>query len=153
MSLQARYLSLNIVDSKIANFSVPTTFATYINDYLKPQNLDKLGNGMFYCSMKYWIFVNHCFSETLYLFGDIDQTVWKPLLNQYLQPPWKVPGHTAALSFGIAGKKSALASLWTFWIFTLFQWGSFSQRFNTCITRLILFSVVTLNRQMLWLEN
>uniref|UniRef100_A0A914V3K6 JmjC domain-containing protein n=1 Tax=Plectus sambesii TaxID=2011161 RepID=A0A914V3K6_9BILA len=64
---------------------VPTTFATYINDYLKPQSLDKLGN------------------ETLYLFGDIDQKVWKPLLKQYIQPPWKVPGHTSALSFGIAG--------------------------------------------------
>ncbi|CAO4369970.1 unnamed protein product [Caenorhabditis nigoni] len=64
---------------------VPTTFGKYIEEKMRPQNLEMLGN------------------ETLYLFGDIDQKVWKPLLEKYHQPDWELPGHTAALSFGIAG--------------------------------------------------
>ncbi|CAI2347885.1 unnamed protein product [Caenorhabditis sp. 36 PRJEB53466] len=64
---------------------VPTTFGKYIEEQMKPQNLEMLGN------------------ETLYLFGDIDQKIWKPLLEKYRQPAWQLPGHSAALSFGIAG--------------------------------------------------
>lgn len=63
---------------------VPSTFQDYINTQLKPQRLDTLGN------------------ETLYLFGDIDPSVWAPLLDTYNQPKWKLPGHSAALSFGLA---------------------------------------------------
>ncbi|CAI4230569.1 unnamed protein product [Auanema sp. JU1783] len=64
---------------------VPSTFGDYVENLLKPQNLETLGN------------------ETLYLFGDIDQKHWAPLLESYNQPKWSLPGHTAALSFGIAG--------------------------------------------------
>uniref|UniRef100_A0A914CBP2 JmjC domain-containing protein n=1 Tax=Acrobeloides nanus TaxID=290746 RepID=A0A914CBP2_9BILA len=64
---------------------VQTTFDEYITRHLKPQNLSTLGN------------------ETLYLFGDIDQEIWKPLLDQYQMPKWTVPDHEPALSFGIAG--------------------------------------------------
>lgn len=42
------------------------------------------------------------FSETFYLFGDIDREMWKPLLDQYKLPSWNLPGHEVALSFGIA---------------------------------------------------
>ncbi|VDM45377.1 unnamed protein product [Toxocara canis] len=64
---------------------VPSTFADYVNRILKPQNVDALGN------------------ETLYLFGDIDQQLWEPLLKEYRLPGWELPGHRPALSFGIAG--------------------------------------------------
>jgi hypothetical protein len=64
---------------------VPSTFGDYIEKHLKPQNLSTLGN------------------ETLYLFGDIDQSLWKPLLDAYKLPLWTVPNHDPALSFGIAG--------------------------------------------------
>ncbi|CAB3403603.1 unnamed protein product [Caenorhabditis bovis] len=64
---------------------VPTTFGNYIEERMKPQSLDVLGN------------------ETLYLFGDIDPKVWKPLLDNYKLPEWQLPGHSPALSFGIAG--------------------------------------------------
>ncbi|PAV58400.1 hypothetical protein WR25_23939 isoform C [Diploscapter pachys] len=64
---------------------VPSTFGDYLETHLRPQSLESLGN------------------ETLYLFGDIDPTTWKPLLDKYRQPQYKLPGHTAALSFGLAG--------------------------------------------------
>ncbi|KAH7724535.1 Protein C27F2.9 [Aphelenchoides avenae] len=64
---------------------VSSTFHDYVNNLLKPQDPRTLGN------------------ETLYLFGDIDQETWKPLLSSYKQPEWKVPRHEPALSFGIAG--------------------------------------------------
>ncbi|CAJ0931266.1 unnamed protein product, partial [Mesorhabditis belari] len=64
---------------------VPSTFASYLEDKLRPQNLETLGN------------------QTLYLFGDIDQTIWKPLLDIYNKPRWILPGHLPALSFGLAG--------------------------------------------------
>ncbi|KAI6225345.1 JmjC domain-containing protein [Aphelenchoides fujianensis] len=64
---------------------VPSTFGEYVEKFLRPQDLKTLGN------------------ETLYLFGDIDPEIWKPLLERYKQPPWTVPDHDAALSFGIAG--------------------------------------------------
>jgi hypothetical protein len=38
----------------------------------------------------------------LYLFGDIDTEIWEPLLNTYVLPPWSLPDHEPALSFGIA---------------------------------------------------
>ncbi|KAK0403459.1 hypothetical protein QR680_016931 [Steinernema hermaphroditum] len=64
---------------------VESTFGDYVNDLLRPQDLDTLGN------------------ETLYLFGDIDQDLWGPLLNHYSLPKWSLPRHEPALSFGIAG--------------------------------------------------
>ncbi|KAK6742594.1 hypothetical protein RB195_010073 [Necator americanus] len=64
---------------------IPTTFQEYIEHRLKPQSRDIRGN------------------ETMYLFGDIDQKLWAPLLTAYRIPKWSLPGHSPALSFGIAG--------------------------------------------------
>ncbi|CAJ0578612.1 unnamed protein product, partial [Mesorhabditis spiculigera] len=64
---------------------VPSSFKEYLEHKLKPQNLETLGN------------------ETLYLFGDIDQKAWKPLLDAYKMPEYTLPGHQPALSFGLAG--------------------------------------------------
>lgn len=63
---------------------VETTFGVYLQKYLKPLNINIPAN------------------ETFYLFGDIDREMWKPLLDQYKLPSWNLPGHEAALSFGIA---------------------------------------------------
>uniref|UniRef100_A0A183CN83 JmjC domain-containing protein n=1 Tax=Globodera pallida TaxID=36090 RepID=A0A183CN83_GLOPA len=63
---------------------VETTFGDYVQRLLRAQNLSTLGN------------------ETLYLFGDIDQTLWKPLLDDYIRPRWTIPGYGQALSFGVA---------------------------------------------------
>ncbi|ETN79608.1 EAP30/Vps36 family protein [Necator americanus] len=64
---------------------IPTTFQEYIEHRLKPQSRDIRGN------------------ETMYLFGDIDQKLWAPLLTAYRIPKWSLPGHSPGLSFGIAG--------------------------------------------------
>uniref|UniRef100_A0A0K0DC39 JmjC domain-containing protein n=1 Tax=Angiostrongylus cantonensis TaxID=6313 RepID=A0A0K0DC39_ANGCA len=42
-------------------------------------------------------------NETMYLFGDIDQKLWAPLLAAYKLPKWSLPDHSPALSFGLAG--------------------------------------------------
>ncbi|KJH47862.1 EAP30/Vps36 family protein [Dictyocaulus viviparus] len=64
---------------------IQTSFGEYVEYYLKPQNIATPGN------------------ETMYLFGDIDQELWDPLLRSYKLPQWSLPGHTPALSFGLAG--------------------------------------------------
>ncbi|VDP26023.1 unnamed protein product [Heligmosomoides polygyrus] len=64
---------------------VPATFGDYIDSHLKPQSRESLGN------------------ETMYLFGDLDQKLWAPLLKEYKLPKWSLPGHSPAVSFGIAG--------------------------------------------------
>lgn len=48
------------------------------------------------------------FAETLYLFGDIDQTLWRPLLAEYKLPAWTLPNYEPALSFGIAGSQTGV---------------------------------------------
>jgi len=62
---------------------VDSTLFEYIKN-MAPQEEQVLGN------------------ETLYLFGDIDQRKWKPLLDTYKKPRWTIPDHDTALSFGIA---------------------------------------------------
>jgi hypothetical protein len=47
-------------------------------------------------------------NETFYMFGDHDYTEWAPLLAAYKQPPFPLPGHHAALSFGVAGPGSGV---------------------------------------------
>uniref|UniRef100_A0A0N5C568 JmjC domain-containing protein n=1 Tax=Strongyloides papillosus TaxID=174720 RepID=A0A0N5C568_STREA len=61
------------------------TFGEYVNKLLGAQNIGTLGN------------------ETFILFGDIDQNIWKPLLDKYNLPLWSLPDYEPALSFGIAG--------------------------------------------------
>ncbi|CAH1794184.1 unnamed protein product, partial [Owenia fusiformis] len=57
----------------------------YINEIMKPQKIEQLGN------------------ETLYWFGDNNYTEWQEFFDQYIQPKYKLPDMTGALSFGIAG--------------------------------------------------
>jgi len=40
-------------------------------------------------------------AETLYLFGDIDASLWRDLLDVYVQPPYALPGLEGAPTFGI----------------------------------------------------
>ncbi|BFZ18067.1 hypothetical protein BsWGS_21106 [Bradybaena similaris] len=56
----------------------------YVNNVMKPQTLDKLGN------------------ETFYWFGDNNFTEWKDLIDLYNPPPYFLPGLTGAYSFGLA---------------------------------------------------
>ena len=43
--------------------------------------------------------------ETFYWFGDNNYTEWEELFNEYKEPPYQLPEHTGAYSFGIAGRK------------------------------------------------
>jgi len=64
---------------------VPVCLQEYIQQYLRPQSVNQLGN------------------ETLYLFGDTDAEDWKPLLDRYRKLNWTLPGHRGAPTIGIAG--------------------------------------------------
>ncbi|XP_068434152.1 jmjC domain-containing protein 8 [Clinocottus analis] len=66
----------------------------YVDVWLRPQSADVLG------------------SETLYFFGDINRTEWRPLLDQYQSPPYVLPQTSEALSFGIAGPGSGVPFHW-----------------------------------------
>ena len=44
-------------------------------------------------------------TETFYWFGDNNYTEWEVLFNQYAEPPYQLPGHTGAYSFGLAGEQ------------------------------------------------
>ena len=61
------------------------SFRFYAEEMVKPQKMTTLAN------------------ETFYFFGDNDLVEWAPLLDKYVQPPKRLPGHSAALSFGLAG--------------------------------------------------
>ncbi|XP_076449955.1 jmjC domain-containing protein 8-like [Babylonia areolata] len=61
------------------------TLTKYVEEVLKPQTLDMLGN------------------ETFYWFGDNNHTEWKELFDKYVPPPYFLPGLTGAYSFGMAG--------------------------------------------------
>jgi ribosomal protein L16 Arg81 hydroxylase len=60
------------------------TLNYYINNVMKPQTLEKLGN------------------ETFYWFGDNNFTEWKDLIDLYKPPPYFLPRMTGAYSFGLA---------------------------------------------------
>jgi len=65
------------------------SFADYSKQHLRPQNVNTMGN------------------ETFYMFGDNGEE-WKTLLEEYNQPPFKLPRHISALSFGLAGPGSGV---------------------------------------------
>ncbi|XP_028904840.1 GATOR complex protein WDR24 isoform X2 [Ornithorhynchus anatinus] len=73
---------------------VDLPFREYVRHLLRPQDPQALG------------------SETLYFFGDNNLTEWGPLLRRYLPPPFRLPGTTAAYSFGIAGAGSGVPFHW-----------------------------------------
>lgn len=58
--------------------------------------------------LKFRDFVFFFFSETFYWFGDNNHTEWEELFSMYNPPPYRLPGHTGAYSFGLAGKLAHL---------------------------------------------
>ena len=64
---------------------VDITFTEYMQQILKPQDYSKSGR------------------DTLYFFGNHDYSEWKDLFDNYVIPPYELPGKSSALSFGIAG--------------------------------------------------
>ncbi|NXJ57777.1 JMJD8 protein, partial [Spizaetus tyrannus] len=50
--------------------------------------------------------------DTLYFFGDNNFTEWGPLFQQYVPPPFGIPGTSPAYSFGIAGSGSGVPFHW-----------------------------------------
>ena len=56
------------------------------------------------CSVKF----TTVFPETFYMFGDNDYEEWADFLQEYSPPPYSLPGHTPALSFGVAGPGSGV---------------------------------------------
>ncbi|KAK8747922.1 hypothetical protein OTU49_016232 [Cherax quadricarinatus] len=61
------------------------SFKDYCNHHIHPQQLSALGN------------------ETFYLFGDNSHEEWQNLLELYEPPPYSLPHHLPAYSFGLAG--------------------------------------------------
>lgn len=61
------------------------TLEKYVNEILKPQKLDELGN------------------ETFYWFGDNNHAEWEELFESYQPPPYNLPKLTGAYSYGVAG--------------------------------------------------
>ena len=47
-------------------------------------------------------------SETFYMFGDNKYDEWSDFLSEYTPPPFKLPRHSPALSFGVAGPGSGV---------------------------------------------
>ncbi|XP_002741861.1 jmjC domain-containing protein 8-like [Saccoglossus kowalevskii] len=69
-------------------------FSKYVNEILKPQKLDALGN------------------ETQYMFGDNNYTEWDSLFRVYKQPPYILPDTEGILSFGLAGPGTGVPFHW-----------------------------------------
>ncbi|XP_064008755.1 jmjC domain-containing protein 8 isoform X2 [Pogoniulus pusillus] len=70
------------------------TAKEYVEQLLKPQDPARLG------------------SDTLYFFGDNNFTEWGHLFQQYVPPPFRIPGTSPAYSFGIAGSGSGVPFHW-----------------------------------------
>uniref|UniRef100_A0A8B9G5A0 Jumonji domain containing 8 n=1 Tax=Amazona collaria TaxID=241587 RepID=A0A8B9G5A0_9PSIT len=73
---------------------VDVPFTDYVEQLLEPQDPGRLG------------------SDTLYFFGDNNFTEWGPLFQQYVPPPFRIPGTSLAYSFGIAGSGSGVPFHW-----------------------------------------
>ncbi|XP_061849044.1 jmjC domain-containing protein 8 [Colius striatus] len=73
---------------------VDVPFQQYVEEQLQPQDPARLG------------------SDTLYFFGDNNFTEWGPLFQHYVPPPFRLPGTSAAYSFGIAGPGSGVPFHW-----------------------------------------
>ena len=51
-------------------------------------------------------------TETFYWFGDNNYTEWEELFDLYQEPPYQLPKHTGAYSFGIAGENNNFAIIY-----------------------------------------
>ncbi|XP_067931520.1 jmjC domain-containing protein 8-like [Watersipora subatra] len=70
------------------------TLQYYVEELLKPQDLDTLGN------------------ETFYWFGDNNHTEWKELFDLYKKPHLSLPGKEGMYSFGMAGAGTGVPFHW-----------------------------------------
>jgi len=66
------------------------TFKEYCDTHIGPQSLSTPGN------------------ETFYMFGDNNYDEWSDFLTEYNPPPYTLPKHHPALSFGVAGPGSGV---------------------------------------------
>uniref|UniRef100_A0A8C5QZH0 Jumonji domain containing 8 n=1 Tax=Leptobrachium leishanense TaxID=445787 RepID=A0A8C5QZH0_9ANUR len=73
---------------------VDVPFWEYVDQLLKPQDLNSLG------------------CDTLYFFGDNNFTEWGSLFEKYMPPPFRIPGTSGAYSFGIAGSGTGVPFHW-----------------------------------------
>lgn len=73
---------------------VDVPFREYMDELVKPQSVDALGN------------------DTLYFFGDNNFREWNSLFSHYQPPPFTLPETTGAYSFGIAGAGSGVPFHW-----------------------------------------
>lgn len=73
---------------------VDVSFREYVEELMKPQSVDALGN------------------DTLYFFGDNNFVEWHSLFSQYQPPPFTLPHTTGAYSFGIAGAGTGVPFHW-----------------------------------------
>ncbi|XP_072298923.1 jmjC domain-containing protein 8 [Eucyclogobius newberryi] len=73
---------------------VDVSFREYVENFLRPQAHDALGN------------------DTLYFFGDNNQTEWQHLFSEYSPPPFTLPHTTRATSFGVAGAGTGVPFHW-----------------------------------------
>jgi len=66
------------------------SFSEYCDRYVGPQELHTPAN------------------ETFVMFGDNDYEEWRDFLAEYNPPPYNLPRHSPALSFGVAGSGSGV---------------------------------------------
>ena len=69
-------------------------------------------------------------TETFYWFGDNNYTEWEELFNFYQEPPYQLPKHTGAYSFGIAGEDITFAIIFARFVAgTFFSKSTFNSTF------------------------
>ena len=69
-------------------------------------------------------------TETFYWFGDNNYTEWEELFNLYQEPPYQLPKHTGAYSFGIAGEDITFAIIFARYVAgTFFSKSTFNSTF------------------------
>ncbi|KAI6076746.1 JmjC domain-containing protein 8 isoform X1 [Aix galericulata] len=89
---------------------VDVPFQEYVEQLLKPQDPTALGSGGQRAPNPSQTLTRTLKpgtrlppADTLYFFGDNNFTEWGPLFQQYVPPPFRIPGTSGAYSFGIAG--------------------------------------------------
>lgn len=96
-NLLKKYGNLTVRLSTANTYSytkVDVTFRQYVEELMKPQSVDALGN------------------DTLYFFGDNNFEEWHSLFSEYHPPPFTLPQTSAAYSFGLAGAGTGVPFHW-----------------------------------------
>ena len=84
------------------------TFKEYCDTHIGPQSLSTPGNGKQDDSTCNRTFSTSLHLETFYMFGDNNYDEWSDFLTEYNPPPYTLPKHHPALSFGVAGPGSGV---------------------------------------------